>query len=177
MKKIKLYIAISLNGKIARANGSVDWLGQIPNPDKCDYGYQQFYDDVDTIIQGHNTYKQVLSFGIDYPYAGKQNYVLTRDQSLSSDEHVRFINKHHVPFIRELKEQPGSDIWLVGGAQLNTMFLNAGLIDEIILFVMPIIIPDGIDLFAGQPNQTLLAPIDIKHYPNGVVELRYHPEV
>lgn len=52
MRKIKLYIAISLNGKIAKANGDVEWLNSIPNPNKNDFGYSEFYHSVDTTIQG-----------------------------------------------------------------------------------------------------------------------------
>ena len=62
MRKIKLYIAISMNGKIARSDGSVDWLEAIPKPDDSDYGYNEFYDSVGATIQGNNTYKKVLSW-------------------------------------------------------------------------------------------------------------------
>ena len=64
MRKIKLYIAISLNGKIAKANGDVEWLNSIPNPKKNDFGYSEFYKSIDTTIQGHSTYQKILSMGI-----------------------------------------------------------------------------------------------------------------
>lgn len=175
MKKLKLYLAISLNGKIARPNGDVDWLEAIPNPDSSDYGYYAFYNSIDTTVQGNNTYKMVLSFGVDFPYSDKTNYVLTRDGSLTNDEHVTYISDDAVNFVRALKKQDGLDIWLVGGAQLNTLFLNAGLVDEVTIHVMPIIIADGIDLFAGQPIENQLTLIESKSYPSGVVELRYRP--
>ena len=60
-RKLILYIASSLNGKIADAEGRVDWLESMPNPDKLDYGYAEFYDSIDTTIQGNATYKQVMS--------------------------------------------------------------------------------------------------------------------
>jgi dihydrofolate reductase len=77
MRKIKLYIAMSLNGKITKTDGRVTWLETLPNADKMDYGYADFYESVDTTIQGFNTYKQVLDWGIDFPYADKKNYVIT----------------------------------------------------------------------------------------------------
>ena len=76
MKKLKLYIAISLNGKIAKPDGSVDWLNNIPNPDNSDMGYTDFFESVDTTIQGYKTYKQVIDWGIEFPYKGKKNYVI-----------------------------------------------------------------------------------------------------
>ena len=63
MRKIRLYIATSLNGKIARSDGSVDWLDAVPNPDKTDYGYTDFLESVDTTIMGNRTTAS-LSVGI-----------------------------------------------------------------------------------------------------------------
>lgn len=90
MRKIKLYIAISLNGKIAKADGNVDWLESIPNPEKTDYGYQEFYDTIDTTIQGFSTYDQIMSWGIDFPYKGKKNYVITWNKAHQNTEDVFF---------------------------------------------------------------------------------------
>ncbi len=173
MRKIKLYIAISLNGKIARQDGSVDWLEAIPNPDKTDHGYSDFYESIDTTIQGNNTYQQIISWGIDFPYADKKNYVFSRKKGLENTPYVEFISENHLVFIEELKEQPGKDIWLIGGGTINTMFLNNKLIDEIQVFVMPIILSQGIELFEALPKETNLKLIESKSYSTGAVELKY----
>ena len=173
MRKIKLYIAISLNGKIAKPDGSVEWLESLPNPDNTDHGYAEFYKSVDTTVQGYNTYKQVIDWGIDFPYADKRNYVLTRKQGFKDTEHATFITENHADFLRRLKQQSGGDIWLIGGGQINTLLLNENLIDELQVFVMPIILTDGIDLFEGLPKETVLEFIATKHYSSGAVELNY----
>lgn len=173
MRKIKAYIAISLNGKIAKDDGNVDWLDEIPNPDKLDYGYTAFYDSIDTTIQGYSTYKQIIDWGIDFPYSGKKNYVVTKKPELKDTTDVTFLSENHVESIKELKKQKGKDIWLIGGGLVNTMLLNAGLIDEIQVFVMPIILPSGIELFGALPKETQLELLNNKQYPTGVVELRY----
>jgi dihydrofolate reductase len=173
LRKIKLYIAISLNGKIAKADGSVDWLESIPNPDKSDYGYSNFYNSIDTTIQGYNTYKQIVDWGIDFPYADKKNYVLTRKLDLINNKNVDFIKENPIDFIKNLKLESGKDIWLIGGSQINTMLLNEQLINEIHLHIMPIIISDGIPLFEHIPKETKLNLITSKNYPSGVVELKY----
>lgn len=173
MRDLKLYIAISLNGKIAQTDGSVDWLENIPNPDKSDYGYKEFYKSVDTTIQGYNTYKQILDWGIAFPYADKKNYVLTNKENPSPDKNVEFITKNHLEFIKSLKKQEGGDIWLIGGGQINTLLLNEKLIDSIQVFVMPIILSGGIELFENLPLETVLRLNECKTYSSGAVELVY----
>lgn len=174
MRKLSLYSAVSLNGKIARPDGKVDWLDEVDHPKGEDYGYGQFYEGIDTTIMGHNTYKEVLGFGVEFPYKGKENYVFTRNTSKKEDQHVRFVSDDLVDFVQQLKKTEGRGMWLVGGGRLNTAFLNADLIDEMILHVMPIIIPDGIDLFQGEPNEAMLKLINSKIYSSGVVELHYN---
>ena len=176
MRKIKSYIAISLNGKIAKLDGNVKWLEDLPNPDKLDYGYFDFYNSIDTTIQGYSTYDQIMSWGIDFPYADKKNYVITRKQNLENTEHVEFISENHAEFFRALKQQEGKDIWLVGGGGINTLLFNENLIDELQIFVMPIVLPGGIELFGSIPNEKGLKLIDSKTYATGAVELVYQVE-
>ena len=173
MRKIKLYIATSLNGKIADENGNVDWLESIPNPEKLDYGYDEFYKNIDTTIQGYTTYKQLIDWGINFPYQEKTNYVITNKQGIKDTNYVKFISKNHINFVTQLKHSVGGDIWVVGGGKINTMLLNAKLIDELQLFIMPIIISSGTNLFENLPFETQLELSETKSYSNGVVELKY----
>lgn len=173
MKKIKLYIATSLNGKIADKVGGVDWLESIPKPKEGDYGYSDFMNSVDTTIQGYNTYKQVIDWGIDFPYAGMKNYVLTRDCNRKNTEFVEFVSENHISFIEDIKQGEGQDIWLIGGGQINTLLFNANLIDKIIVFVMPIVLSEGIDMLEGLPITKPLKLIESIKYDTGAVEMRY----
>ena len=173
MRKIIFYSAASLNGKISRPDGSVDWLEKLPNPDKTDHGYAAFYDSIDTTIQGGKTYRQIIGWDIEFPYIGKTNYVVTRNQQLENNGYVEFVTEKPVAFFQNLKKQDGKDIWLIGGGQINTLFLNAGLIDEIRVFIMPIILPDGIELFEMLPDEKMLELKATKEYTSGAVELVY----
>lgn len=173
MKKIKIYIAISLNGKIAKADGSVDWLESIPVPEGSDYGYSDFYNSIDTTIQGNSTYKQILGWGIEFPYKDKTNYVLTTDTSLVDNENVSFISKDHIETIKTLKNESGKDIWLIGGGHANAMLMNAGLVDQIYIHIMPIVLDKGIDLFGTLLKDTHLELLQNKSYETGVMELIY----
>lgn len=173
MRKLKLYIAVSLDGKIAGKNGEVDWLEQVPNPDSTDYGYQDFLNTIDTTLMGNETYKEVLKLSESFPYSDKTNYVFTRDKSLTEDKNVKFVSEDPLSFVKDLQKKDGKDLWLIGGGQINTLLESAGLIDEYLVFIMPIILGDGIPLFASHPAKQFLRVVKATTYASGVVGLHY----
>lgn len=173
MRKIILYIAQSLDGYIADIDGQVGWLEEIPNPDQSDYGYQQFYDSIDTTIMGFKTYEQVKSFDLEFPYAGKKNYVLTRKTNTEPDKLVDFVSSDLVDFFNKLKQSPGKNIWLIGGSGVNTFFLNNGLIDEMMVYTMPILIGDGIPLFKTSSLRVKLGLVESSAFNSGVIFHHY----
>ena len=164
MGKIILYIASSLDGYIARENGDVDWL-----PINTDSGYDNFYKSIDTVIMGKKTYDQILTFG-DYPYKGKKSYVFTRNDSLTKDENVEFASNVE-EFSRNLVSSKGN-IWLVGGSELFSAFLEHKLVDEIILSIIPTVLGKGIPLFQNINQETNLKLIKTTEY-SGLAELTY----
>lgn len=174
MRKIKLYIATSLDGFIAAKDGTLEWLTSFPPPENTekDYGYATFFNSIDTTLTGNNTYKQVLSFNEPFN-PGKTNYVFTRSKDEADTEQIKYIHSDIPAFVHALKTAPGQDIWLVGGAQLNTLFLQHHLIDEMILHIMPVVIGEGIPLFAGLSTPTRLRLTSSKTYENGVLGLTY----
>ena len=173
MRKIKLYIAMSLNGKIAQKDGSVDWLESLPNPDKLDYGYTALIESVDTTLQGYTTYASIADRGIEVPTKDKTNYVLTNKKEIEDKPFIHFVTADHLNFIKNLKQQPGKDIWLIGGGQTNTWLFNEGLIDEMQVFVIPMVLTDGIELFELLPKESTLQLQEVISYSSGIVELRY----
>jgi dihydrofolate reductase len=141
MRQIILNIACSLDGYIAREDGSIDWLPT----DGGDFGMKKFMDSIDTVLLGRTTYEQILTFDCDYPYADKKSYVFSSKPGENKDG-VEFVSDM-VNFSKKIVELPGKDIWLVGGGQIISSFLKAGLIDEIILSKLPVVIGSGIPLF------------------------------
>ncbi len=166
MRKLKLYIASSLDGYIAGPNGEIDWLEAGGD---TDYGYQQFYASIDTTLMGNTTYKLALTFD-KFPYSDKANYVFTRGCPPPDAAHVRFVSGDIAAFVRSLKGKPGKDIWLVGGGQVNTAMLNEGLIDEIILTVFPLVLGVGIPLFAPGASRTCLKTVGCRSYETGLIQ-------
>lgn len=170
MRKIILYSASSLDQFIARKNGDIDWL--FTDPD-CDYGFFDFFDSIDITLMGNKTYQQVLSFDVEFPYKGKDNYVLTRNKGLKADENVRFISDNIGELVADLKSKKGKDIWLIGGGEINSLFLKNGWIDEICLSVHPIWLGEGLPLFPEFFEQRDLKLEQTKSYETGLVQLVY----
>ena len=141
MREIIFNIACSLDGYIAREDGRIDWLPI----DGGDFGMKKFMDFIDTVLLGRTTYEQILTFDCDYPYANKKTYVFSSKPGEKKDS-VEFISDM-INFSKKLVELPGKNIWLVGGGKIVSSFLNAGLIDKIIISKLPVLIGSGIPLF------------------------------
>ncbi|MCB9282828.1 MAG: dihydrofolate reductase [Lewinellaceae bacterium] len=168
MRKVSLYIAMSLDGYIATEDGSVDWLFSAEDED---YGYYDFLAQIDTVLMGAKSYEFILNHGGEYPYPDQVNYVFTRNTHRPADPNVEFVTEEIPAFVERLKNQPGKTIWLVGGGQINAQLLQAGLIDEIILFIQPTVLGSGIPLFAGKVEMTSFALQSSKAYKSGMVEM------
>lgn len=175
MKKIILYIASSIDGRIATADGGIEWLDTIPNPNHEDYGYEELMQSVDTILMGNATYRKILSFNIPWPYPGKRTYVIAHQerQQNPSPEEIEFITENVCDRIAALKSQSGKDIWLVGGGQVDALLASGNLIDEMRIFIAPTILGDGIPVFAGAINQNVWKLNECRRYDSGGVMLVY----
>ena len=143
MRKLKLYIAASLDGYIAGTNGEIDWLDVDGDED---YGYQEFCASIDTTLMGNSTYQLTLTVD-KLPDSNMTNYVFTKDSPPPDTDYVNSVTGDIGGFVRTLKQQAGKDVWLVGYGQINTVMLKEGLIDEIILTASPLVRGEGISRF------------------------------
>ncbi|NVO32196.1 dihydrofolate reductase family protein [Hymenobacter lapidiphilus] len=169
MRKVVLYIAISLDGYIASPDGSVEWL---PTADQ-DYGYAEFLASADATLLGRGTYEQILDSG-SWPYAGLTNYVFSRQSPTQTpDASVQFVSGEALAFVRELRQQPGRTIWLIGGSTLASPLLTAGLVDELMLLVVPRVLGSGIPLWRHQAQPQTLQMLRTQTWPDGTVLLHY----
>ncbi len=165
MTKILVYIASSLDGYVARENGDIDWLPKINES-----GYDAFYKSVDTVIMGKTTYDQVLTFG-EYPYKDKKSFVFTRSTNQNKDENAEFVSDVE-KFVKDGFPNAGENIWLVGGAQLISSFLKQGVVDEIIISLIPVLLGKGIPLFKNIESETKLEFVKTEKYGQ-LVDLHY----
>ena len=172
-RKIVLYIAISLDGFIARKNGAVDWLVGHGDVDNSDNGYDVFYNTIDTVVIGRTTYEQIINelSPNKWVYEGKKCYVATSRKS-ETDNRVEFVSDDISGRIMRIKEEQGKDIWLVGGGKLIEPFIKENLIDKYIVTIIPTILGDGIPLFLNNNPEIKLSLVKTKTL-NGIVELTY----
>jgi len=154
MKKIILYIAASLDGRIAEPDGGLDWLTDFPNPEKTDYGYKDLLASVDTVIMGGRTYRELQCMEVIWPYPNQHTYVISHHEWSKKEENISFITENIVAAISELRSKSGKGIWLVGGGELVSMLLAADLIDEMQITYLPIILGKGIPLFPEQSKES-----------------------
>ena len=164
MGKIKLFIASSLDGFIAREDGSIDWLFT------GDYGYAEFYKSIDTVLMGRKTYE--LTLKLNEEHKGRKVYVFTKQKNLKKLGDTKLVSDP-INFTKKLINIKGKDIWLVGGSEIITIFLNNSLIDEIILYVHPIVLGKGIPLFKNIKKEVRLKLVKHKSYDDGLVQIYY----
>lgn len=141
-----LYIALSLDGYIADKSGGVDWLTSIGGGG--DFGYAEFLQTVDALIMGGTTYRQLMHWGIPWPYEGLDAYVFTRKKMPGSGG-VNFVDGNPKDFIETLRQKPGKKIWLMGGGDLVHQCLRDGIVDEFAFAFIPLLLGEGIRLFRG----------------------------
>ena len=168
MRPIILYIATTLDGYIAGPEGQIDWLF-----DDQDYGYDDFYQDVDLILMGRKTWDFVASLD-EFPYAGVDCLVFTHNPPATAHPGVTFTSQSPAEVMPALKKNDGGVIWLCGGGELATSFLAAGLVDEMRLFVHPFLLGDGVRLFGKMAEPAVFLPESVTPYESGLIELTYH---
>lgn len=175
MGKTILYIATTLDGKIARKDGSLDWLFALANPNQIDHGYGQFLSTIGTTVMGKNTYNEILGFGVDWPYAGMHSYVVTTDNDFkSTTPDTLIVTTNLTEFVNDLKKKNEKDIWLIGGGQLIASFLENELLDRMILTLIPTTIGEGIPLFPEIAIETSWTLTSVERFETGVINLTYN---
>lgn len=168
------YVAASLDGYIARPDGRVDWLEALAQP-ADDPGYQSFYASVDGLLMGRATYEAQLARTTAWPYAGKPCIVQTRADLPLAAPDVRLSRSTPAAAIAELVSAGCRRIWLVGGGSLAGTCYAAGLLDELVVSLMPHLLGAGIPLFATGLERGLRLH-EQRSFANGVVQLHYHLE-
>lgn len=175
--KVSAFIATSLDGYIARPDGNLDWLfATAPSGGEAaeDYGYSEFIATVDTIVMGRHTYDKVRTFGT-WPYTGKQVVVLTtRALDIPAELRASVRTLSGTPHeVAAALSAMGSRHVYVDGGQTIQRFLDAGLLERLIVSTVPVLIGDGIPLFGHGRGDVRLAHVRTRAYPTGLVQNEY----
>ena len=142
-----IYIAQSLDGFIATADGGIEWLEAVPNPEGSDFGYSEFISKIDALLMGRNTFEKVLSFG-EWSYTIPV-YVLSNTLTTIPEElegKVFLINGKLEDVISQLSSKGMNNLYIDGG-QVISSFLKEDLIDEMIITTVPVLLGSGLSLF------------------------------
>jgi dihydrofolate reductase len=166
-----VFIAVSLDGFIARSDGNVDWLSLVESPGE-DYGYQRFFDSIDTLVVGRSTYDLALGFE-PWPYHGKRCIVLSHRAAPPRHGEEFFAGEVNELAAR-LEGEGAKRVYVDGGAVIR-QFLAAGLVSELTLSVIPVLLGEGIALFGGDASarDSRLELLGAQSFPSGLVQLRY----
>ena len=169
------YIATSLDGFIARKDGNLDWLTDPSKPSE-DYGYASYMSSIDVLVMGRNTFEKALTFE-SWPYAGRQIVILSTTLTVENiPKAITGSVEIHPGPLPELLNYLGSlgarRVYVDGGKVIQS-FLAAGLIDEVTITRVPVLIGDGIPLFADPGRSIRLQHLRTKAFDNGLVQSTY----
>jgi dihydrofolate reductase len=166
-----VYIAASLDGFIARADGGIDWLSIVERAGE-DYGFKAFYDSVDALVMGRKTYDTALGFDA-WPYSGKRCIVVTSDTSRASQHGEEFFSGDLPALFERLGAEGVKHVYVDGGAVI-AQALMAGIVDEVTLSIIPILLGEGTALAPKIGRDVMLALAEHRAFESGLVQLRYH---
>ena len=178
--RVTIHMAASLDGFIARKDGSVDWL---ETSDKFEGGdtmapefVEAFLKTIDCYVMGSRTYETALAFearGLGWAYGDKPTFVLTSRELRKTRGTVEFYSGELALLVNERLKPNFGSIWFVGGGEVSGECLRQGLADEVRYSIMPILIGEGISFFDGLDKDVALHLLEVKAYESGMVALRY----
>jgi dihydrofolate reductase len=170
----------SLDGFIARKDGSVDWLetsdefedGETLDPETV----EEFLTAIHCYVMGSRTYETALDFeakGFGWSYGDKPVFVLTTRELPKTRDTVQFYSGDLAEFVNERLRPAFRSIWIVGGGAVCGESLHLGLADEVRYSILPILIGDGIPFFEGLDKDVELHLVEVKAYKSGMIALRH----
>lgn len=161
------FLAMSLDGFIARPDGRVDWLDAYPAPPE---DYAAFFASVDTILVGRATYDLVATFP-EWPYGTKRVAVLTHRPPAPIHGET-FLAGEPAQVLALLAASGSRSLYVDGGAVVS-QFLAAGLLDDLTVTVVPLVLGEGRRLFQGVLPERRLALVESRPFPSGLVRIAY----
>jgi dihydrofolate reductase len=167
--RCSIFIAASLDGFIARPDGRIDWLSIVERPGE-DYGYAKFFEAVDTIVVGRKTYDAALGFE-RWPYSGKRCVVMTRKKP-DARHGETFYDGNPVKLVDRLSSDGSKRIYVDGGSVVQ-QFIAAGLVSDLTISLVPVLLGDGIPLFARIGRDVRLDLTASRSFDSGLVQLCY----
>lgn len=163
--RVSVFIATSIDGYIARDDGSIDFLDCVALPGE-DYGYAAFFAQTDVLVVGRNTWEAVNAFA-EWPWDGRRVVVLTH-RPLPAKHGEQTHAGDLLPLLRELHAQGARHVYLDGGIAIR-QGLREGIVDDMTVSTIPLLLGTGRALFGDTPLSSW--DLDgIRHFPSGLVQ-------
>lgn len=170
MRKVVYSVAMSLDGYVAGPNGEADWITTDPEID-----FAALFARFDTVLMGRKTYEQVQAMGGGEGMPGKTNLIASRTLKPEDCPGATVLGDGFTDRVREIRAGSGKDVWLFGGGVLFRSLLDAGLVDEVDVAVIPVLLGGGIP-FLAPGDRASLRLTGSKLYRSGIVFLEYAVE-
>jgi dihydrofolate reductase len=178
MRRITYGAAVSLDGFLAGADGSIDWLHFSKDVQEV---MTDYWKKIDTLLWGRKTYDFSVAMN---PSSVKKSddaksprrtrdYVFSRTLKSLDDANVELVTSDAVEFVRALKQRPGKEICLMSGGDFAESLLSANLVDEIRLNIHPILLGSGIPTFRDPGHRVKLALTECRQIDGGCILASY----
>jgi dihydrofolate reductase len=167
LRKIRHIAAMSLDGYIAGPNGETDWIIMDPAMD-----FAALMAQFDTVLVGRHTFQSMIEIG-DEAMPGMKMFVFSRTFDAADYPDVTIVSGDQAKILKDLRAQPGKDIWLFGGGKLFSALLDEGLVDTVEVAVIPVLLGGGVPLLPKSAARKKLKLVEQKAFPTGIILLTY----
>ena len=166
-------MAMSLDGYIAKKNGDTAWLNNAMSPDE-DYGFADFMSKIGSYIIGANTYREITKSGVEGGDNQVPTYVVSHQKDLKVGKNTYLYSGDLTELVKKVKAETEKDIWLFGGGDLTTQFINLNLVDELGIAIIPVLIGGDVSFFGNVVEHKNLILLESKTYEkSGMIALTY----
>ncbi len=169
MSKVFSSMAVSLDGYITSKDGDISWINDAVAQGE-DYGFEEMMKRTGAYIMGANTYKEMMKMGNKDT---NLTYVVTHKKDIKRGPRTHLFSGDLIRLVAEVKSQTDKDIYLFGGGDLLTQFIDLDLLDELDLGIIPVILGDGVPLFRKTKQAKKLSLVSSKQFKSGMILLRY----
>lgn len=178
--KIKTFSFISLDGYVSKVGGGLDWLLDYPLPEGEDYGFGKFKETIGCAVTNGILYATLQTRDLWPPGDITTHVIVPHCTAIEAGAKLDYIllrperNFGYVEAVEEIRSETDGDVWLVGDHEMLSLFMRQGLIDEMVVNILPVTLGNGCPMFKPSHAEHLWRLEEHNSYANGVMQMRYN---